>query len=103
MNTKDILQRCKQLVRKRWYSKYTIATVCFLVWVVFFDKFNYATHQKLSDSISKLEQEKITIIDKKKETAKQLQDVELHKERYAREKYYMHKPNEEILVINPEE
>lgn len=103
MNTKDILQRCKQFVRKRWYSKFTIAAVCFFVWVLFFDKYNFSTQRKLSESVEKLEKEKIAFIQKTKETEKQLRDIELHKERYAREHYYMHKPNEEILVINPEE
>jgi len=103
MNTKDILQRCKRVIGKRWYSKYTIALVAFLVWVLFFNKFNFATQRNLSESIEKLEKEKISIIEKTKETREQLEDIELHKERYAREHYFMHKPNEEILVINPEE
>lgn len=103
MSTKDILQKCKQAAKKNWYSKYTIVLIAFLIYVTVFNKYNFSTHRNLSESIEKLENEKIAFQNKTKETKQQLEDIEIHKERYAREHYYMHKPNEEIIVINPEE
>lgn len=85
---------------KTWINKFTITLVCFLVWVLIFDKYNFATHRNLSNTVEKLELEKVSYVEKIKETRKQLKNINLHKEKYARERYYMHKPNEEIIVIN---
>ena len=103
MDIKTTQQKIKKFIQRRWYSKFTIATICFLVWVLVFDKYNFATHRNLSNSIENLENEKIDLEGKIVETRIQLKDLDLHKERYAREHYFMHKPNEEIIVINVED
>lgn len=103
MQLKEIFQSLKPKVSKLWYNKYVLAFVVFAVWVMFFNKFSFQTHRSLSHSISKLEQEKIRVDAQIEETKKQLFDIENNKEKYARERYYMHKPNEEIIVINLEE
>lgn len=103
MQLKERFLALKPKVSKLWYNKYALAFVVFAVWVLFFDKFSFQTHRSLSHSISKLEQEKIQVDDQISKTKKQLFDLENNKEKYARERYYMHKPNEEIIVINLEE
>lgn len=100
---KNKLQNFWKSTRKLWLSKFTIVGVCFVLWVMIFGKYNFTTQQSLSSTIEKLENEKEKYKEKIIETRKQLVDIDLHKEKYARERYYMHKPNEEIIVINPEE
>lgn len=85
----------------RWStSKYGIATIIFVVWLGFFDKHDVFTKYKLKQTISELEQK----IEKNQELvilAKQEKlDIEENIEKYAREKYYMHKADEDVLIID---
>ena len=56
-------------------NKYFIATAAFLAWMVFFDRNDLAT---------------------------QLQTNPATLEKYAREKYYMKRDNEDLFIITPE-
>jgi cell division protein FtsB len=82
-----------------WVNKYTIVIVLFVVWLSFFDKFSLVTQHRLKSTLTELEnkkaeyEEQLEIALEEKETLKQ------NKEKYAREKYLMHKDNEEIIVI----
>ena len=103
MKIKEKLQQFELKSYRLWLNKYTISLLCFVVWLLFFDKYNLSTQRKLTKSISKIEKEKVSFDEKIHETKLQLANIDENKEKYARERYYMHKPNEEIVVINPEE
>lgn len=89
-----------KLFNKKYLNKFTITSIVFLVWIMFFDKYNFKTHNKLSNSLTILKQEHKQVQSDIVKAKKQLNQLETHKEKYARERYYMHKPNEEIIVIN---
>jgi cell division protein FtsB len=81
------------------FNKYFVAFLVFFVWLAFFDRHNLIVQYKLYSKVGELKREK-------DEYAKRLQDVEGEKaqleawpEQYAREKYYMHKPDEEVFII----
>ena len=103
MNIKSILDKFKWRSTKVWLNKYTIAIVAFLIWVLFFDKYNVNSHRYLNQKVEKLQEDKLSYQAKIVETREQLKHIDLYKEKYARERYYMHKPNEEIVVIKKEE
>lgn len=100
---KEVFIQLKNIAKHKWFNKYTIVLVCFIVWVLVFDKYSFMTHRALSQSINNLENEQIDYEERIIETRRQLVELEKNKEKYAREKYFMHKPNEEIIVINTEE
>ena len=77
----------------------------FAIWMLFFDTNSFLTHWELGKDIKKLEDEKeyyTREIEKDKKEIKKLSDEE-GLEKFAREKYYMKKENEEIYLIEYED
>lgn len=81
------------------WNKYFIVTAAFLSWMLFFDKNSFPANYKLGQSIDRLEEEKskydLLIVQARKEKL----EIDENKEKYARERYLMHKENEDIIVI----
>lgn len=89
----------KELVYKSWYNKYLLSMLLFLVWIAFFDKNNLYNQYKLSQKLENLESDKITYEEKLVTAIKEREILENNKERYAREKYFVKKDNEEVFII----
>ena len=83
-------------------NKYFVATAAFVVWMLFFDKNDMLSQYEFRTELSKLQEEKDFYV---KETAQVKQDLnELSTnlksaEKFAREKYFMKKANEDIFII----
>jgi len=80
-------------------NKYTIALSIFLVWMLFFDKHNmivqWQLHRQAGDLKEQIREDQERLV-----AARNEMDILLNQEeRYAREKYKMHKPDEEVFVI----
>lgn len=72
--------------------------------MIFLDNYSYFDHRFLDDQVSELEDNKEYYqeeIKKDEEQIKQLKNPE-QIEKYAREKYYMKKENEDIYIIELE-
>ena len=80
-------------------NKYVIVTFAFLVWMLFFDKNGIPTNLRLQDNIESLEATKAEYEQKIVEALEEKREIEENKEKYAREKYLMHKENEDVIVI----
>lgn len=80
-------------------NKYILAFTIFTIWVAFFDKNALATQWNLSKNINKLEAEKEFLLEEIDATRKLKEDITRNKEKYAREKYYMSKPGEQVFII----
>jgi len=89
----------KSLIYRSWYNKYLLSMGLFLVWLAFFDKNNLYNQYRLSDKLEKLENEKSAYEAKLVTALKEKKDLENNKERYAREKYFVKKDNEEVFII----
>ncbi|SRR5690606_29328144 len=80
-------------------NKYIVATMAFLVWMVFFDQNKLTNQLQLSHEINELErnkeyyQEQIQVV---REARKELNS---NLERFAREKYYFKKSDEDVFII----
>lgn len=86
-------------IHPRFVNKFTLVTFFFIVWVGIFDTHSFWDSFQLGRTIARLEKEKIDL-KKDIEIAKQDKiDLEHNKEKFAREKYYMHKKNEEVFII----
>jgi cell division protein FtsB len=92
------------ILRKIITNRYLLASAGFGVWMLFFDKNDYYTQrqraqelQELNDKISYYQQH----IDATRQELQALQNDPFTLEKYAREKYYMKRANEEIFVVTP--
>lgn len=91
----------KNLWIKRLRSTYFLILILFIGWMVFFDTNSFFIHQELDEDINALEQNKEfyqTEIDNDKAFIKRMDDSN-EVEKYAREKYYLKKDNEDIFLI----
>ena len=82
-----------------WVNKYTIALFVFLVWMLFFDKHNMIVQWQLHHKANVLREQIETENEKLAAARQELEILQTQEERYAREKYRMHKPDEEVFVI----
>ncbi|TRO66862.1 FtsB family cell division protein [Christiangramia sabulilitoris] len=95
----------KDLRKKPWFriisNKYVLISLVFLGWMFFLDTNSWFIHHELDQEINELQDNKKyyqTEIAKDKAVIEKLQDsVEL--EKFARQKYYMKRPDEDIYII----
>jgi cell division protein FtsB len=84
------------------FSKYLIAFVAFVVWIVFFDDNNLRQHQQNLKELAML-QEQVNFYKQKIEADKrklyELQTNDENLEKFAREQFFMKKADEDIFVI----
>jgi cell division protein FtsB len=92
--------------RKYILNKYFITGLGFIVWMVFFDQESFIDQFRLSRTLNDLEHQKeyyLEEIEKTRGAIDILENDTAHLEKYAREKYYMKKDNEDVFVIIEEE
>lgn len=80
-------------------NKYVVVTLAFIAWMLFFDKNGIPTNLNLKQNIETLEESKAEYEKKIVEALAEKKEIEENKEKYAREKYLMHKENEDVIVI----
>lgn len=87
-----------------WYFKniFVVILVFFVVWMLFFDKNNFFYQFELSSKVDELEEQKQYFTQEIEELDKlktELFSTEDKKEKFAREKYFMKKDNEDVFII----
>lgn len=84
-------------------NRYLLAITAFMVWVVFFDENNMFVQRQRTQELKELNQ-KIDYYSKQVTLTRQelndLQNDPVLLEKYAREKYFMKRDNEEVFVID---
>jgi hypothetical protein len=70
---------------------------------MFFDKHNFLTQLYLTKTVHKMEREKADYERQLLIAIQEKKDLELNKEKYAREKYLMHKEDEDVFIIQIED
>jgi cell division protein DivIC len=86
-------------------NKYMITIVVFVVWISFFDQNNFITQYDFIKELKSLEKDKAFFIEELNKTRQELNDLTTNPvtlEKFAREKYFMKKDNEEIFVFEQE-
>lgn len=82
-----------------------LIVILFIVWMLFFDTNSYLIHKELDKEINGLEDNAEFYqkqIDEDKSFIEKMEDTE-EMERFAREKYYLKKENEDIYIIEHED
>ena len=96
------MERLLSIIR----NKYIIASVAFIIWMLFFDRNDVATQYGYYSQLKELRAEKAfytTEIDKVTTSLHDLNSDPQALQRVAREKYKMKKENEDVFVIIEEE
>ena len=98
-----------EIKKQRWFkvlgNTYVIILLLFVVWMLFFDTNSFLIHKELNQDIDALEKNKEFYeeeIEKDKAFIEKMEDSN-EMEKFAREKYYLKKPNEDIYIIEHED
>ncbi len=101
--------KLSEFKNKKWVrfvsNKYVLILVFFIIWMFFFDTNSYFIHKELNEDIDALEQKKEEYqneIARDKAFIEKMEDSN-EMEKYAREKYYLKKENEDIYIIQYED
>ena len=89
-------------IPKFFRSFYFIFTSLFLVWMFFFDSNDFITQYQMSKNLNDLEAQKefyLGKIDSVQQDREELLSNSELLEKYAREKYMMKKPTEDLFII----
>ncbi|MBZ9619821.1 FtsB family cell division protein [Psychroflexus lacisalsi] len=99
----------KDLKQKPWFkfmsNKYVLVLTVFVVWMLFLDSNSWLIHRELNQEIDEIKANKLyyqTEIQKDKQILNELKDsIEI--ERFARETYFMKRPDEDVYIIEYED
>lgn len=86
-------------------NRYVLVIIFVVVWLLFLDNYSYLEHRVLDEKINELEENKdyyIQEIKKDSTSIKELNDPS-QTEKFAREKYYMKREDEDIYIIEYED
>jgi cell division protein DivIC len=91
------------LIKKKFYL---IASVVFLLWMFFFDPNNirsqFRSYKEVQEEEKKVQFYKENIKDLRQKSKYISEDIH-ELERYAREKFYMKKPSEDVFIMPTED
>jgi len=91
-----------RLPRIRIKNPYLLLTIGFLTWMLFFDSADLMTQYKLTRRIKKLHEEQIYYLKQIESVTQERQELMSNEElleKFAREKYLMKKPTEDVYII----
>lgn len=83
-------------------NKYILSLIVFAVWMVFFDKNDLFTQADRKRELEKLEMSQTYYLNEIANTKKQLADLENNRkvlEKFAREQFYLKRPNEDLFIV----
>lgn len=86
-------------------NRYVLVIIFAIVWLLFLDNYSYLEHRVLDEKIDELEENKDYYMQEIKKDTTSIRELRNpdQTEKYAREKYYMKRDNEDIYIIEFEE
>jgi len=93
-----LMQRLLDLFK----NKYFLISAVFIVWLIFFDRNDLLSQYEYRQQLNKLKEEHEFYTQETAKVRQQLNELTSNKEKlekFAREKYLMKKPDEDIFVI----
>ena len=101
---KEIQPKSKKLLFiKKWIlNKYTLTIAVFFMWMIFFDNTSFLVVNDLNKEINRYEEQLNyykSEYKKNDDYYKKLMNNKEEKQKFARENYFMKKPNEEIFIM----
>jgi len=80
-------------------SKYTITFVVFAVYITCFDHYSLMSQHQLTQTLHDLEREKTQYVQTIEEAKRLQETIEADEERFARERYYMKRVDEDVYIV----
>ncbi|MEZ5106114.1 MAG: septum formation initiator family protein [Draconibacterium sp.] len=96
------VEKLKSGAMKVLRNKYLVAIILFFAWVVFFDENSIVYHQKNRHRLNEMNEQKVYYREKIQEDRQKLEDLNSGArdlEKFAREQYFMSKPDEDIFIV----
>lgn len=87
-------------------NKFVIGLVLFLAWIIFFDENSIVAHTESKQQLHDLQEQKEYYQERITSDKQKLEDLSKGKdelEKFAREQYYMSKPDEDVFIVVEEE
>ncbi|BDD10919.1 hypothetical protein FUAX_33510 [Fulvitalea axinellae] len=97
-----MMKLLKTYGRKLIRNFYLVVGLAFLVWMSVFDTNNWLNQYRLRSKLEKLKEEEVYYLEQIEVVQKDRQELLSNKrsiEKFAREKYLMKKPSEDLFVI----
>lgn len=83
-------------------NKYFIASLLFLIWILFFDENSIVSHQRSKRQLREYIQQKEYYLERIESDKQKLEDLQSGKkdlEKFAREQFHMSKPDEDVYIV----
>ncbi len=83
-------------------NKYFIAGLLFIIWIVFFDENSFISQAENNRRLNELTRQKNYYIERIKSDKEKFEDLNAGKnelEKFAREHYFMSKPDEDVFIV----
>jgi len=94
--------KIKESAIKVWRNKYLVATILFFAWIVFFDENSIVSHNRNKRILKELTEQKDIYREQIKSDKQKLEDLNSgpeNLEKFAREQFYMSKPDEDVFIV----
>lgn len=88
-----------EFIPKPIRNRYFLILMLFLAWMLFFDKHDVLTQWRLKSTVNQLNEEKAFYTNQIEQAEEERLELEINKEKIAREKYYMKRPGEDVFII----
>jgi len=98
--TKQVLHRSKW--GRVLKNKYFIASLLFLAWIIFFDDNSFVSHAENKRRLNELNRQKEYYQERIEADKQKLEDLNAginELEKFAREQFFMSKPDEDIFIV----
>lgn len=102
----ELLKKIQQYIPGYLKNRYVLTLLLFLVWMLFFDSNDIISQVKLRMELNRLEKQQVfyrTKIKEIKASKEELLNDKATLEKFAREKYWMKKDDEDLFIVVPEE
>ena len=83
-------------------NKWIVTSVLFLTWIIFFDENSIVSHQKNKRRLFELKQQEEYYREHIEVDNQKLEDLKAGEEKlekFAREQYFMSKPDEDVFIV----
>lgn len=80
-------------------NRYVLVLLAFVMYMVFFDRHDPITQFRLQQMVKQLEADRSYYLEKIAEEEREMADMQANQERFARERYFMQRANEDVFII----
>ena len=84
-------------------NRYFLTLGAFVFWMIFVDRHNVLTQWHLANTLENLEDEQVDLREKIEIIKEDRKDFDRNLEKFAREKYFMRKKDEDVFIIEERE